>query len=160
MAVTTISGRRFALDAERVAGALQEIAPEPIRDHYVVVRGRRYPPKQAIAVATGLDRADFTTHQARAILLRLGFVAGRSSGQPGDRNEPVSNAAVPSGPGGGEAEILRPFIGRWVAQRGLEVLVDAETPAEIVQWLAKHRQRADMMFRVPESEAQAGGGAP
>jgi hypothetical protein len=30
-----------------------------------------------IALATGLDRADFTTHQARRILRRLGFTAAR-----------------------------------------------------------------------------------
>ena len=36
--------------------------PDPVREHYAVVHGRRYPPKQVLACVTGLDRADFTTH--------------------------------------------------------------------------------------------------
>lgn len=47
--------------------------PEPLRGHYVLVEGRRYPPKQVLSLATGLDRADFATHQARRTLKRLGF---------------------------------------------------------------------------------------
>jgi hypothetical protein len=73
----TIAGRRFELDREAVERALTPELPEPLRDHYVVVAGRRYPPKQALAAVTGLDRADFTTHQARRILTRLGFVGRR-----------------------------------------------------------------------------------
>jgi hypothetical protein len=41
---------------------------------FVVIDGRRWPPKQVLALVTGLDRADFTTHQARGILTRLGFL--------------------------------------------------------------------------------------
>jgi len=40
-----------------------------------VINGRRWPPKQVLALVTGLDRADFTTHQARRALTRLGFPA-------------------------------------------------------------------------------------
>ncbi|MGQ0717262.1 MAG: hypothetical protein ACT4NP_08080 [Pseudonocardiales bacterium] len=40
--------------------------PEPIREHYVVIGWRRYPPKQGLAAVTGLDRGDFTTQQARS----------------------------------------------------------------------------------------------
>src|SRR5439155_17245677 len=72
MARFTVSGTVFELDPERIEEAVARVLPDPVREHYVVVRGRRYPPKQVLACVTGLDRADFTTHQARRILRRLG----------------------------------------------------------------------------------------
>jgi hypothetical protein len=36
-----------------------------VYDHFAVVNGRRFPPKQVISLVTGLDRADFNMHQAR-----------------------------------------------------------------------------------------------
>ncbi|MGH8906867.1 MAG: SCO5918 family protein [Egibacteraceae bacterium] len=73
MIVARVAGEDFELDASSVERALAAIDPEPIKEHYVVIGARRYPPKQVVAAATGLDRADFTTHQARSILRRLGF---------------------------------------------------------------------------------------
>jgi len=57
-------------------------------------------------------------------------------------------------------DALRPYIGQWVATAGGVVLVAAETPAEVVGWLAEHGLTAESMFRVPENEQAAGGGAP
>ncbi len=51
-------------------------------------------------------------------------------------------------------------MGRWVAQRGLEVLVAGDTPQEVLAWLQRHDQRADAMFRVPAGESEAAGAAP
>src|SRR5215475_2754736 len=62
-----------------VETALDGVLPEPIHEHFVVINGRRWPPKQVLALVTGLDRADFTTHQARRALARLGFPAGRAA---------------------------------------------------------------------------------
>ncbi|MGH2988161.1 MAG: hypothetical protein ACRDLO_15955 [Solirubrobacterales bacterium] len=151
-----ISGRTFDLDRERVTRALAGTLPEPLNDHFVVIDGRRWPPKQVIGLATGLDRADFTTHQARRILVRLGFPASRRSTAKG------AGALGPAGTGarGGLADALRPFIGSWVAIRGGEVLVAAPSASEVVAWLARHEQRADSMFRVPGDEGEAGGAAP
>jgi len=144
-----VAGRRFDLDREQVERALAAELPEPVRDHYVVVAGRRYPPKQALAAVTGLDRADFTTHQARRILTRLGFVAGRRS-RPSETTEPTLDSRRPYK--GRQAEALRPYMGKWVALADpTEVLVAADTPQEVVAWLARHRRRAWGMFRVPES---------
>ncbi|HUA41992.1 MAG TPA: hypothetical protein VMA32_10520 [Streptosporangiaceae bacterium] len=78
----TVSGRTYDLDSRRVEAALQGALPEPIRVHFVVINGRRWPPKQVLAQVTGLDRADFTTHQARRALARLGFPAGRAKSRP------------------------------------------------------------------------------
>jgi len=133
----------------------------------VVINGRRWPPKQVLALVTGLDRADFTTHQARRALTRLGFPAGRAA-SPRGRHPVVSRAATPlpsaaSGADGRPAlltEALRPFIGLWVAVRGDDVLVAAPSPKEVVAWLAQHRQRAQSMFRVVDSEQAITGAAP
>jgi hypothetical protein len=150
-----ISGRKFQVDHARVRNALADQLPEPLHEHYVVVDGRRYPPKQVIAAVTGLDRADFTTHQARRILTRLGFAAARQTS--GHSGAATSGQRVH---GGEQAEALRPFVGRWVATRGADVLVAADTPTQVVAWLNQYGQRADSMFRVPADEPSAGGAAP
>jgi hypothetical protein len=112
----TIAQQQFAFDTAEVGRRLRDVMPEPLGEHYVVVAGKRFPPKQVISLMTGLDRADFNTHQA--------------------------------------------FAGRWVAQRGLEVLVAADTPQAVLEWLERHNQHADAMFRVPGDETEATGVAP
>ena len=166
MPTMTVSGHQYDLDPPSVQEALQGVLPEPIQEHFVVINGRRWPPKQVLALVTGLDRADFTTHQARRALTRLGFTAGRSA-SPRPRHPSTGAAALsrPAAAGTTEqpqalAEALRPFIGLWVAVRGDEVLVAAPSPKEIVAWLARHRQRAQSMFRVPDSEQAVTGAAP
>jgi hypothetical protein len=154
--VVQISRQRFELDARRVVRAVSRALPEPVREHYVVIEGRRYPPKQVIALATGLDRADFTTHQARRILRRLGFAASRRSGQPTAPSADPGRRRADTDP----VERLRPHIGEWVALKGDDVLVAADTPAAVIAWLSQHDQTADTLFRVPDSEAAAGGAAP
>lgn len=154
--IVRINRQRFELDSDSVVRAMSRALPEPIRDHYVVIGGRRFPPKQVIAAVTGLDRADFTTHQARRVLRGLGFGAARrerrhvspADGSPSGEREPSS------------AERLRPHIGQWVAVKDEEVLVGAPTPTEAIAWLSRHDLRADSLFRVPEDEPAAGGAAP
>jgi hypothetical protein len=157
----TIMGRAFDLDPHRVEHALEGELPEPIHEHFVIISGRRWPPKQVLALVTGLDRADFTTHQARRALTRLGFTAARAihRGPPGHAASRPEGAHAP-GQRQPLAEALRPFIGQWVAVRGEEVLVAATSPAEVVSWLAQHQQRAQSMFRVPTAESEIDGGAP
>ncbi len=153
---TTVAGRTFSLDRALVEARVEGVLPEPLTDHYAAIGGRRYPPKQVISLVTGLDRADFTTHQARRILRRLGFTVGRKA-------DAVLGSAEPSriGPhGGAEAEALAPYVGKWVAQKGLDVLVAADTPLEVVQWLHRHDMAADGVFRVPASPAEVEGAGP
>ncbi len=151
-----IAGQDFLLDADLVTRELEKIFPEPLNDHYVVVGGRRYPPKQIIALVTRIDRADFTTHQARRVLRRLGFTVGRTSDPPAPMKRDVS-----AGPHGGtEADLLRPFVGQWVAQRGMEVLIAAERPEDVLAWLERHDQLADAMFHVPARLSDTTGVAP
>ena len=152
----TVAGQEFTLDRQLVETRISGVLPDPLNDHYVVVSGRKYPPKQVVALVTGLDRADFTTHQARRILRRLGFLVSRKT----DDAEPPTEPSELGPHGGAEAELLRPFIGKWVAQRGLEVLVAADTPQEVVRWLHRHEVQADGVFRVPEHPDEIGGAAP
>jgi hypothetical protein len=157
MARFTISGQAFELDRLGIERCIQDLLPDPLHEHYVVVRGRRFPPKQVLSCATGLDRADFTTHQARRILKRLGFVAARTHQEQAERDVNGRERR-----GSTQAEALRPYIGQWVALAGpIEVLVAADSPQEVVAWLARHERRASYgMFRVPASVAEAEGAAP
>jgi hypothetical protein len=152
----TVSGRKYQLDHSGVEMALHGVLPEPIREHFVVINGRRWPPKQVLARVTGLDRAGFTTHQALRALTRLGFPAARLA-----RRELTAGAGPADPPRLGSdaergkaslAEALRPFIGLWVAVRGDEVLVAAPTAKDVVAWLVRHGQQAQSMFRVTDSE--------
>lgn len=62
---------------------------------------------------------------------------------------------------GRQAAALEPYIGKWVALgEPDEVLVAAETPHELVAWLARHEMKATGMFRVPRTLSEAEGLAP
>jgi hypothetical protein len=157
MPTFTLAGQPFDLDRDGVERAIDDVLPDPIQEHYVIVGGRRYPPKQVLSRATGLDRADFTTHHARRVLKRLGFVAARTG------QVEAGSGATGEGPHGGrQAEALAPFAGKWVALTGpTEVLVAADAPQDILAWLARHERRAEYgMFRVPSTAEEAGGAAP
>lgn len=168
-----ISRRQFALRARQVERRLRGVLPEPLKDHFVVINRRRYPPKQVLELVTGLDRAEFTTHHARRVLTGLGFPAGRrtqdsangdvardrpraakrgSAARKRSRRKTVRSRAT--------AQTLEPFVGQWVATKGPEVLVAAPDPQVVVGWLAEHAQEADSMFRVPTNQFEASGIAP
>ena len=150
-----IAGQRYVLRSVDVKHAVRNVDPEPITSHFVVIGRRRYPPKQVISAVTGLDRADFTTHQARRTLMGLGFQAGRrrASLAPGER-------ALPADPRAPLVQRLRPLVGQWVAIKDDDVLHDAKTPQQLIAWLSEHKQTADTVFRVPEDELATTGLAP
>lgn len=155
----TIAGHPFVLRSSDVVRALHDVDPEPISLHYVVVGARRFPPKQVMSEVTGLDRADFTTHQARRTLIRLGFPAGR---RPAKTPGPRASSALRQTVDAPErlADRLRPLAGRWVAIKDDDVIHDSDSPHELVGWLSQHGQKADSMFRVPEDELASTGLAP
>jgi hypothetical protein len=164
----TIAKRHFELRRDRIERLMRQVLPEPITSHYVVIGRHRYPPKQVIGLVTGLDRADFTSHQARRVLMGLGFPVGRhregfsavSEARPAtDRSRPAAGDSR-AGRARELAEILRSFRGQWVAVKDDELLVAAPSPKELVGWLARHDRRADSMFRVPEDELALSGLAP
>jgi hypothetical protein len=158
----TIAGQQFDLERGDVERCLLDLLPDPVQEHYVVVLGRRFPPKQVISCATGVDRADFTTHQARRILKRLGFVAARAGPRDVAEQDATQDGDYQGPYGGRQAAALRPYVGQWVALAGpTDVLVAADTPQEVLAWLARHERRAPYgMFRVPASVDEAEGAAP
>ena len=150
MTFATVGGCRFEFDRGLIESVLETVEPEPGKEHYVVIKGRRFPPKQVLAIVTGLDRADFTTHQARAVLRRVGFGVYRRSGQV------VPAVAGHQGPrGGAEAALLQAHLGQWVAQDGLEILFAAQDVQTVLAWLRRHGRRA-RVWRVPTSPDAAG----
>lgn len=170
----TVARQRFEWDREEVESQMRDVLPEGITSHYVVVGGRRYSPKQVIGELTDIDRADFTTHQARRILMGFGFVVGRQprqaliedAGVREDYVDPSVASPVRRGSDGiaimsrPDAKVLQPFVGEWVATRGADILFADADPHVVVGWLASNRQRADSMFRVPATAFEVGGAAP
>jgi hypothetical protein len=158
-----IARQPFRLAPSHVVDAMDGVLPEPITSHYVVVGTRRYPPKQVIGELTGLDRADFTTHHARRVLMNLGFPVGRrratsGAGPAPARAQPRTGSGVAVEPD--LNQLLSQLPGQWVATKGDELLVAATTPHAVVSWLSRNDRRADSMFRVPEDEVAASGLAP
>jgi hypothetical protein len=147
-----VAGEVFDIEVSTVEQAVAGVEPEPIQEHYVVVGGRRFPPKQVLAIITGLDRSDFTTHQARSVFRRLGFGVHRRSATP-----PPAPAVAVGPHGGKEAELLHRYEGRWVAQNGMEVLFDADAVEPVLRWLRRHHRRA-RVWRIPAGAAAAGSG--
>jgi hypothetical protein len=128
----TIAKQPFELRREGIERSVRNVLPEPVASHYVVIGSRRYPPKQVIGLVTGLDRADFTSHQARRILMGLGFAVGRRRAPvtptPGGVSMPAVSAGarlrtshVRAHPLGDErelAETLRRVSGRMGGDQG------------------------------------------
>lgn len=63
---------------------------------------------------------------------------------------------------GRQAEALADHVGKWVALEGpTTVLVAADTPEEVLRWLARYERKAIAgMFRVPSRRAEVEGAAP
>jgi len=84
------------LVAEDVRKRLATATPERLQTHAVVVDGAEFPIKQAFAAATGIDRLDFNTVQARNVLRRLGFEVRRVA-ESADSNGTTGTRATRSG---------------------------------------------------------------
>jgi hypothetical protein len=154
-----IAGQPFVLRSSDVVHALRDVDPEPITRHYVVIDAKRFPPKQVVSEVTGVDRADFTTHQARRTLIRLGFPAGRRGVAASNPHETKDHR--PGGPSPERlTDRLRSLSGQWVAIKDDDVIHASSSPQELVGWLGQHGQQADTMFRVPEDELAITGLAP
>lgn len=145
----TIAGHAYRVEPDDVRRVAGELDPEPIDVFFTTVHGRRFPPKQLVEALTGLDRADFNSHQARSLLVRLGF--------PVDRRRPTSTPRPtdhrPSG--GAEAQVLGEHVGQWVAQDGLEILYHSDSPEDVARWLRTHR-RVARVWRVPSTASEVG----
>lgn len=83
----TLNGHVRSLDAQTVLARVPAAPPDPIRTHWVEVEGRRWPPKQAFRVATGITDEPFISHFALRLFQKLGFL---TSPIPGDVLPPES----------------------------------------------------------------------
>lgn len=72
-----LNGTQMELDKDQVYASVVGLPIEPARTHLIRIGDRDYPVKQVFSAATGLDRLDFTTNQARSVLKRLGFAVSR-----------------------------------------------------------------------------------
>ena len=78
----TIAGRVLDACQSDVERAVRGIEPEPVRKHWVEIKGVKYPPKQVVELVAKqqrvpLARIDFQTKSARDFLRRLGFEVSR-----------------------------------------------------------------------------------
>ena len=76
MAQFTVGGTQFLLSREDVERKLQSVVPEPVRELFVEVNGNRFPIKQALAEAAGLQRGVFTSHDAMRVFRKLSIPIG------------------------------------------------------------------------------------
>jgi hypothetical protein len=76
----TLNGIRYTLSDEEVLAKTTHVAPEAIRSHGVRLHGQVFPVKQVLELATGIDRADYQSMQARSVFRRLGFEVVRAPG--------------------------------------------------------------------------------
>ena len=75
MKETTITIKRmpYKITDEDVRQAVRNSSPEKIRDYYVEVEGKQFPPKQLIRLVTKTTDT-FNSANARSALTKLGFV--------------------------------------------------------------------------------------
>jgi hypothetical protein len=160
-----IAGRVFDLHQADVSHLVGRLEPAEIRDHFVEIRGRRYPVKQALGAATGLDLSDFTSQHARSALRRLGLPVGRLStaarvgGAPRRAPRPSDRLGEPTAADGATssadlATALRGHQNRWVAIQRNQVLTDQDSFSDTVAWLRANGIKADAVFLVPEDPAR------
>ncbi|WP_028473748.1 DUF6308 family protein [Nocardioides alkalitolerans] len=77
----TLAKQEFDLTAQDVVDAVRGRVPETIRDHWVDVDGVRWPVKQALALATGLEPTAFHSQTSRRVLADLGMTVGAESAE-------------------------------------------------------------------------------
>ena len=76
----TVAGEVLDLDPASARARLVGHPPEPIQVHWVELDGQRWPPKQALEVISGLQRASYTAHGALSVLRRLDFATSEWRG--------------------------------------------------------------------------------
>jgi hypothetical protein len=119
-----VGGREFDLTEDEVILGMSDVEPEPIREHFVVIGEKPFPPKQALAQVTGWDRQTFTTMEAIRVLTRIGLVCQRRvDGRP---------VQVPADPGH-PAEQGTPSVGRRLSAMEAAVAVMQEAIASLTK---------------------------
>ena len=94
----TVSGHVLELDPDAARARLAGHPPEPLNVHWVDFDGRRWPPKQALEVISGIQRASYTAHQALSVLRRLGFETSEWQGNRSPHGGPSAEEDVAQEP--------------------------------------------------------------
>lgn len=134
----TLNGRRLAVTAEQVRQCVDAF-PEPVRQHGVRIDGVVYPVKQAFELATGVPRAEFTSHIARRHLAALGFeLVGEIETRDPAKRPPVRSQPEPgSSPGTAVAaeqewhseKLVQAAVVRFLTADGWQIVSVADTDA-------------------------------
>lgn len=72
----TVAGNDFSLSPADVVARMRDLEPEPVRELFVEVAGTAYPIKQAFAQVTGMQRGQFTSHDAMRVFRKLQLKIG------------------------------------------------------------------------------------
>ena len=87
-----VRGSRIRATRESVERALESVEPEKVRAQWLIARGRRYPVRQAFAVAFGTPRRDVRTRTAVRVLRSLGFDVYTCRAETGTTERPTTAA--------------------------------------------------------------------
>jgi hypothetical protein len=81
------------LDPDKVIEGVRGVPPEPVRAYRVRIESVTFPVKQAFELASGVSRAEFTSHTAMRHLSALGFGIVNASGSPYGNTAAVARTA-------------------------------------------------------------------
>ncbi len=75
----TLDGEEFELTQELVRQRIASDSPESIQQYWVEIDDQRWPVKQVMALATGLERTRFQSQNSCRLLAKLGFTLGNGA---------------------------------------------------------------------------------
>jgi hypothetical protein len=101
-----LNGRSMELDPAVVTALMFGVVPEDVREHGVQIGGRTFPVKQVFEIATGLPRAEFTSHIARRHLAALGLQLSGSIRPTHDQPQPATPLEAGDWPWEGRVQAL------------------------------------------------------
>jgi len=72
----SINGRQYTSSKKAVERTLKNISPKKVNTYYIIVHGKRFPVKQALAETLKIGRSTFITTDAHRQLEKMGFEVG------------------------------------------------------------------------------------
>lgn len=72
----TINGKQYTCSKKDVERTLKNLSPGKVNTYYIMVYGKRYPVKQALAETLKIGRSTFITTDAHRQLEKMGFKVG------------------------------------------------------------------------------------
>ncbi|MCK5305906.1 MAG: hypothetical protein KAJ66_02125 [Candidatus Omnitrophica bacterium] len=72
----SLNGKPYTCSKKDVEQALKNVSPERVNTYYIMVHGKRFPAKQALAETLKIGRSTFITTAAHRQLEKMGFEVG------------------------------------------------------------------------------------